>query len=40
MNTECEIRILDIDVDEIVKKLDNLGALRVGEYNQKRLFII
>lgn len=36
MNTECEIRILNIDVEELVKKLEELGASKIGEYDQKR----
>jgi adenylate cyclase class 2 len=36
MNTECEIRILDIDIDDITNKLEELGAEKIGEYNQKR----
>lgn len=35
MKTEYEIRILEIDVNKIVKKLNDLGAKKVGEYNQK-----
>ena len=36
MNTECEIRILDIDVDIICDRLNGIGAKKIGEYNQKR----
>lgn len=36
MNTECEIRILDVDVDEVINKLNELGAKKVGEYDFKR----
>ena len=36
MNTECEVRILDIDVDEIISKLNDIGASKVGEFNFKR----
>lgn len=36
MNTECEVRILDIDVDEIISKLSDIGASKVGEFNFKR----
>ena len=36
MNTECEIRILNINVEELVKKLEELDAEKIGEYDQKR----
>ncbi len=36
MNTEYEIRVLEIDVDKMIKKLDSLGATKVGEWEQKR----
>ena len=36
MNTEYEIRILEIDEKEIITKLNNLGAKKVGEWHQKR----
>lgn len=36
MNTECEIRILNINVEELVEKLEELGAEKLGEYDQKR----
>lgn len=36
MKTEYEIRILEIDQNEIIKKLEKLGATKKGEYNQKR----
>ena len=36
MNTECEVRVLDIDVSEIVDKLNEIGAKKIGEYDQKR----
>ena len=36
MKTEYEIRILEIDKESIVKKLEYLGAIKKGEYNQKR----
>ena len=36
MKTEYEIRILEIDKEEMIKKLENLGAKKIGEYNQKR----
>lgn len=36
MKTEYEIRVLEINKEEIVKKLENLGAIKKGEFNQKR----
>lgn len=36
MHTEYEIRILDINKEEIIKKLENLGATKISEYNYKR----
>ena len=36
MNTEYEIRVIDIDKEDIIKKLEELGAKKVGEFNQKR----
>ena len=36
MHTEYEVRILDINKDEIIKKLENLGAQKVSESNYKR----
>lgn len=36
MKTEYEIRILEIDKEEIIKKLEKLGAIKNGEFKQKR----
>lgn len=36
MNTEYEIRILNIDVDKIIYKLEDMGAKKIGSYNQRR----
>lgn len=36
MKTEYEIRVLEIDKEEIIKKLEELGANKKGEFNQKR----
>ena len=36
MHTEYEVRILDINKDEIIKKLENLGAQKVSDFNYKR----
>ena len=34
--SEYEITVLDIDVSEIEKKLESIGAIKQGEYFQKR----
>ena len=31
MNTEYEIRILEVDVENLTRKLENLGAKKVGD---------
>lgn len=36
MKTEYEIRILEIDKEKMIEKLENLGATKKGEFNQKR----
>lgn len=36
MKTEYEVRKLDVSFDEIMQKLEALGAKRVGIYHQKR----
>ena len=36
MNTEYELRILEIDKDEMIKKLESLGATKVADFDQKR----
>ena len=36
MKTEYEIRVLEIEKESIVRKLESLGAIKKGEYNQKR----
>ncbi len=36
MHTEIEERILEINVEEITKKLEELGAEKVGDWLQKR----
>ena len=36
MQTEYEIRILEINQDEMIKKLETLGATKKGEFEQKR----
>lgn len=36
MKTEYEIRILEINKEEMIKKLEELGAIKKGEFEQKR----
>jgi len=36
MKTEYEIRILEINKEEIIKNLEKLGATKIGEFDQKR----
>lgn len=36
MKTEYEIRVLEVNKEEMIKKLEGLGATRIGEYEQKR----
>ena len=36
MKTEYEIRILEINKEEMIKKLEELGAIRKGKFEQKR----
>jgi adenylate cyclase class IV len=36
MKTEYEIRVLEINKDNIISKLENLGAVKKGEFNQRR----
>ena len=36
MQTEYEIRVLEINKEEIIKKLENLGATLKGNFDQKR----
>lgn len=36
MNTEYEIRVLDIDKKYMIKVLEECGAKKIGEFNQKR----
>ena len=36
MNIEIEERVLDVDVDAMIAKLESLGATKVGEWHQKR----
>jgi len=36
MHTEYEVRILEINKEEIIKKLESLGATKLGDWDQKR----
>ena len=36
MKTEYEIRVLEIEKESIIRKLEDIGAVKKGEYNQKR----
>lgn len=36
MKTEYEIRILEVNKEEMIKKLEELGAIKKGEFEQKR----
>ena len=36
MKTEYEVRILEINAEEMINKLEKLGATKIGEYDQKR----
>lgn len=36
MKTEYELRVLEINTEEMIKKLESLNAIKKGEFNQKR----
>ena len=36
MHTEYEVRVLDIDKDKLIKKLDKLGAQKIADFDYKR----
>jgi len=36
MKTEYEIRVLEINKEQIIKKLESLESKKIGEFNQKR----
>lgn len=36
MKTEYEIRVLEVDAEEMIKKIEMLGGRKVGEFNQRR----
>lgn len=36
MHTEYEVRVLEIDKDKLIKKLENLGAKKIADFDYKR----
>lgn len=36
MHIEYEVRVLEIDVEKLIKQLEELGAKKVGDWNQRR----
>lgn len=36
MNIEYEERVLEVNKEELIKKLEKLGAVKVGDFHQKR----
>lgn len=36
MKTEYEVRCLEVSLDQLMQKLENMGATKVGAFNQKR----
>ena len=36
MKTEYEVRVLEINQDEMIKKIEELGATKKGTFDQKR----
>ena len=36
MNNELELRILDVNVDEAIKKLESINAEKIGQWHYKR----
>ena len=36
MRTEIEERVLEVDKEELIKKLEKLNAVKVGDFHQKR----
>ena len=36
MKTEIEERVLEINKEEVIKKLEELGAKKVGDWHQRR----
>ena len=40
MKTEFEVKILNINIDDIIKKLEKIGAIKITERNMKRYVYI
>ena len=36
MNTEYELRVLEVDIERLTNKLESLGAEKIGDWMQKR----
>ena len=36
MSVEYEVRVLEIDVEKLIGKLEKLGAKKIGDWNQRR----
>ena len=36
MHTEYEVRVLDINKEEIIKKIESLGGKKVADFDYKR----
>lgn len=36
MKTEYEVRVLEVNIEEMIKKIEDMGAKKIGEYEQKR----
>lgn len=36
MHTEYEVRVLEINVEKLIRKLETLGAKKIGDWDQKR----
>ena len=36
MHTEYEVRVLDIDKEKIIKKLESLGAEKIADFDYRR----
>ena len=36
MNIEYEIRVLEVDKEKLIKRLEELGAQLIGDFDQKR----
>ena len=36
MEIEYEVRVLEIDKEKFIKKIESLGAKKIGDFEQKR----